>query len=273
MKKLYLTSINKKGFAFGLSFFFLVLMPGFVLGQTTLYTQNFGTGTTLPTGWSSSGTPAWTNSVNTSSNGYVGASGGSNTLHTNTSGTATLTFSNNLSTVGYTNITVIWGANRTGNNTTTFQYSTNGTNWNNVTFTEVTNNTTWMLVNGGTRISLPSGASETANLRFRWTHTGDNSPVNYIRIDDFSVQGTPSCPTITASVTGQSNVSCYAGADGTITVSASGGVAPYTFSKDNGATYVTGNTSTSHTFNNLSANVAYKIRVKDNNGCESAIIP
>jgi trimeric autotransporter adhesin len=159
------------------------------LGQTTIYTQNFGTGTSLPTGWSSSGSVSWTNSQNSSSSGYTGASGGSNALHTNSAGTGTLTFSNNLSTVGYINITVLWGANRTGNNTSTFQYSIDGTNWTTVPFTEATNNTTWMLVNGGTRISLPVDASGVSNLRFRWTHTSDNSPTNYIRLDDFSVEG------------------------------------------------------------------------------------
>jgi hypothetical protein len=246
------------------------------LGQTTLYTQNFGTGTTFPTGWTTSGTQPWSCSVNSSSSGYTGASGGSNALHTNIAATGTLTFSNNLSTVGYTNITVLWGANRTGNNVTTFQYSIDGTTWTTVSFTEATNNSTWMLVNGGTRISLPANAAGVSNLRFRWTHTGDNSPSNFIRMDDFTVQGTFVCPTITASAT-KNDVSCFNTSTGVITITGSGGASPYSFSIDNitnynatvvaGASYVPIN-ATSGKFINLPIGT-YKIRVKDNNGCES----
>ncbi len=82
-------------------------------GQTTLYSENFGTTTTLPTGWTSSNTTnGWIGSTGSVSSGYAGASGGSNVLFNNLSagsGPHTLTYSNSLSTVGYTNITVLWG--------------------------------------------------------------------------------------------------------------------------------------------------------------------
>ena len=56
-----------------------------------------------------------------------------------------------------------------------FQWSTDGTTWNNVTYTQVTYNASWALVNGETRITLPSGAAGVTNLRFRWTGTASNN--------------------------------------------------------------------------------------------------
>ena len=185
------------------------------------------------------------------------------------------TFNNNLSTVGFTNITVLWGERRSGSaiNPLILSWSVNGTNWTAVSYTPPTTTSTWQLVNGGNRIVLP-GAEGAANLRFRFTTTNETTATVY-RIDDFTIQGTPvpTCPTITALVNLKTDITCYATSDGSITVSASGGVAPYTFSKDNGAPYVTGDNATSHTFSGLLANVVYKIRVKDANGCESPVIP
>jgi Domain of unknown function (DUF2341)/SprB repeat len=59
------------------------------------------------------------------------------------------------------------------------------------------------------------------------------------------------------------NLNCFNSNDGSIQVTGSSGFAPYQYSVDNGNNY-----QTSDTFNNLSAG-SYKIRVKDNNGCES----
>lgn len=64
-----------------------------------------------------------------------------------------------------------------------------------------------------------------------------------------------------------SNINCFNASDGQIEVTGSNGVLPYTFSIDNGASYYAGNS-----FTNLSVGV-YKIRVKDNNGCESTLVP
>ena len=75
------------------------------------------------------------------------------------------------------------------------------------------------------------------------------------------------------SVSGQSNVSCYGGADGSITIQASGGTAPYQYSVDNGLTYTTGTNPNPYTYSGLSANIQYKIRVQDSNGCQSPAIP
>lgn len=76
-----------------------------------------------------------------------------------------------------------------------------------------------------------------------------------------------------ATVTGTTNITCYDAADGTITISASGGQSPYTFSVNNGGTYLEATSGDTHTFTGLAANTPYKIRVKDANGCESPIIP
>lgn len=71
-----------------------------------------------------------------------------------------------------------------------------------------------------------------------------------------------------AAVTGQSNSSCYGANNGTITVSASGGVAPYSYSKDGGTTWVASATNP-YMFSGLLPNHAYRIKVKDSVGCES----
>ncbi len=71
-----------------------------------------------------------------------------------------------------------------------------------------------------------------------------------------------SCPTITLTATA-TNTSGPTASNGSITASANGGVAPYMFSKDNGATF-----QTSGTFSNLAVNT-YGIVAKDVNGCLS----
>lgn len=159
----------------------------FGVSQTTILNENFGTTTNFPVGWSSSGTHYWFASISSTSSGYPGASG-SNHIRTEGSSTknATLTFSDELSTEGFTNITVLWGARRTSTqDEVIFEWSTDGSNWNNVSFIDVSSNSTWALVNGGTRIQLPSTAENVSNLRFRWII---NNCVSY-RIDDFTVQG------------------------------------------------------------------------------------
>jgi hypothetical protein len=75
------------------------------------------------------------------------------------------------------------------------------------------------------------------------------------------------------SISGQSNVSCYGGTDGTIIILGNGGIAPYQYSVDNGTSYTTGTNPNPYTFTGLSANIQYKIRVKDSIGCQSPLIP
>ncbi len=72
-----------------------------------------------------------------------------------------------------------------------------------------------------------------------------------------------------SSVLNQTNITCYAANDGTITVSAGGGSGPYTFSIDNGVSYLPPTGTNSRLFSGLMPNNPYKIRVKDNTWCES----
>ncbi len=104
------------------------------------------------------------------------------------------------------------------------------------------------------QISGPSGNSYTLNF----TVPGSTVKVisNAINI----------CPLVTASAE-QTNVQCFNTSTGTIIVTGSGGLAPYTFSIHNGgATY-----QSSNTFNGLPIGI-YLIRVKDFNGCESKLV-
>ena len=76
-------------------------------------------------------------------------------------------------------------------------------------------------------------------------------------------------PIPVATVTGQTNITCYAENDGTITVSASGATSPYTFSIDNGSTFQSATGTDLRQFTGLQANIPYTIKVKDSNGCVS----
>ena len=57
---------------------------------------------------------------------------------------------------------------------------------------------------------------------------------------------------------------CWDGTNGSVTLSASGGSAPYQYSKDNGSTW-----QLSATFNNLSS-TSYTFKAKDDNDCQSS---
>src|SRR5438128_8851482 len=65
---------------------------------------------------------------------------------------------------------------------------------------------------------------------------------------------------LSSSISSQTNVACFGGSTGSVTVAGSGGTSPYTFSKDGV------NFGASGTFNNLAAG-SYTVTVKDANGC------
>lgn len=117
--------------------------------------------------------------------------------------------------------------------------------------------------------SYTAGASNTGNFIVQpygafpasWTG-GTASTENWTIFATF-------CAQPVASVTGQTNITCFAGNDGTITVSASGGTGGYTFSVDNGANYLPPTGTNERLFTGLAPGNPYKIRVKDNIGCES----
>jgi hypothetical protein len=145
-----------------------------------------------------------------------------------------------------------------GSGTSVVITGTNYTGATSVTFNGVASSFT---VNSATQITatLPAGAT-TGKIAVT-TPSGSVTSSS-----DFTVYS-PS-----ATVPTHTNVSCYAGIDGTITILASGGTAPYQFSVDNGGTYTTGSNPNPYTYGGLSANVPYKIRIIDTNGCQSPAI-
>lgn len=180
MKKLY-------------SFVAVAMLAATAFGQTTLLSENFGTtNNTLPAGWVSTNTTnGWNGSTASVSGTYAGASGGANALFVgNGSNGVTHTLTYSLSTVGYSNINIIWG----GRGTTAFaqnvnfQWSTDGSTWNDVTYTYTKNGNAWALVNGGVAIQLPVQVENATTLNLRWSSVTSNNG-NY-RIDDVKIVGT-----------------------------------------------------------------------------------
>ena len=73
-------------------------------------------------------------------------------------------------------------------------------------------------------------------------------------------------------VTGQNDIPCCSGNDGFITIHASDGTCPYSYSVDGGSTWISSGTDP-YPYGNLIANHTYKIMVRDNLGCMSPAIP
>lgn len=193
------------------------IFPNTVYAQSVIYATNFGTSavnaTTLIAGPPSlvrSGAAETNFRLATSSassgtffSGLITASGGAN-FADGDAGTQTGYYEavlSGISTVGFTDIKVAYIARKTNAHPVTlnFEWSNDGITWNTISYTDVTNSATWQAINGGNLISLPSGANNQANLRFRWYATRPNTSGNY-RIDDFRVLGTPSVPAVSLSV-------------------------------------------------------------------------
>jgi hypothetical protein len=137
---------------------------------------------------------------------------------------------------------------------------------NNAQFVVSNLSSTTIAANGGTatyQVTFTPGSSgpQSATVTVASTTVGSNSPTS-------SLTGTGNAVPI-AHVDAQSNINCFAANDGTITVSASGGSSPYTFSVDNGTNYLPATGTNLRLFTGLAPNTPYRIRVKDNNGCES----
>ncbi len=77
-------------------------------------------------------------------------------------------------------------------------------------------------------------------------------------------------PSVTASASNPTNITCNAAADGTITISAGGGTGPYSYSVDNvhdinNLIWITPSPAANpYIYGGLQPGVAYRIRVKDN---------
>ncbi len=283
-------------------FILAVLVTNSVFAQTfsTIYTQNFGTGTSFPTGWvDSTGTGALNAnmSINTASSStvtptYTGASGGSNLADGNTPptpgiGTAYVHVRNAVNTQGYSNVTLSFGERKTSSYTGTvslYWSADNGTTWNTITYVGASTNGNWTAASGS-GLSLPAGASNVANLCFRLKCVRSNTSGNY-RMDDFIVTGTYQSSNVTfSSVSSLSASASWTNGGGTkhavfVAQATSGTATPV-----NGTTY-TANTAfgsgsqigssgwycvyndvgSSVNLTGLTANTAYRVMVCDYTG-------
>ncbi len=156
-----------------------------------------------------------------------------------------------------------------------------------VTFTGIladqcVSNTTYTLTGGSPEGGTYSGTGVTGT-NFNASVAGIGTftityTYTYIYADGTSCQGGTTTNTINvnslpaASVINQTNISCYGANDGEITIQASGGTGPYSYSVDNGANWESAPDNT-YTFGGLSANQEYRIKVKDTKACESPEIP
>ena len=76
------------------------------------------------------------------------------------------------------------------------------------------------------------------------------------------------CGVPLSTITGHSNITCNGNNDGAITVQASGGASPYTFSINTGS-FSAGSSADKNTYTALAPNTPYQVKVKDSNGCIS----
>ncbi len=137
---------------------------------------------------------------------------------------------------------------------------------NNVQFVANNLSSTSIPAGGGTatyQVTFTANASgaQNATITVLSTTTNSNSPTSLLT-------GTGNGIPVT-SVVGQSDVSCLAGSDGSVTIGATGGTGPYFYSVNNGTNWTPTSSASPFTYSGLAANTQYRIRVKDSNGCLS----
>jgi len=121
----------------------------------------------------------------------------------------------------------------------------------------------------GTNFNASVAGVGTHTITYTYTYVyPDGTPCQGTATNTIKVNSGPS-----ASVTSQTNLTCYGVPTGEITIQASGGTGPYTFSIHNGDDGYPGSGDPSFQFQNLPAANNYKVRVKDSNGCASPAIP
>ncbi len=191
------TNLTKNVFKSVLAGIFISAIVQTVMAQTSLTNENFdGVPLALPSGWTAT-TNGWKVDSSNVSSGYAGASGLQNLAIKNSfpSGTYAV-MTTPVSTMGYSSITVLWGARHTvnfptpGSSISAFDWSSDGGNtWIPIPYSNNAPNSIWGLVNGGTRIPLPAGASGQTSLMFRWIAIIVTDPNGTYRIDDFNIMG------------------------------------------------------------------------------------
>ena len=140
------------------------------------------------------------------------------------------------------------------------------------------NNITYTIVGatGATVTGLPAGVTfnytggtvtingtPTATGNFTYTVTPTGGCTGTTASGSITVRSLP-----VSSVPNQTNISCFGVADGTITIMATGGTGPYSYSVDNGANWISSGTNP-YLYGGLNANDSYRIKVKDSNQCVS----
>ena len=199
----------------GLLFLFFGLLAQSGWGQTTIYSTDFGTSSvtsssTFVAGWTTpnyqtGGTAPKNMSIATASGSStystpITASGGANLADGSTSpvsGTATATLAGQVNTTGYSSIQLAFGYRASSSSytaTVTLDWSANGSTWNSISLGTLTRDGNWYAINGSNWLSLPSGAENQSNLRFRFTFVRSSGSGNF-RIDDFTVRGVTQCST------------------------------------------------------------------------------
>jgi len=217
------SDLRKKFTKSGLVIAFLMLCAGILPAQVVLYTQTFGTlSSGLPSGCSAyqdsastikyNSTMAWGAATTSASTGYTGASGGSNVVANNASGSSQygvvtyLIVNTGVSTNNITSLSVLFGSRRTTNGKSiTLEWSSDSSTWNALSFTNVSNNSSWALVNSGNAISLPSAAENKSNIWFRFSFTGASASGGNTRIDDIAFGGVNAAVVPTLLVIGDVN--------------------------------------------------------------------
>ena len=208
---------------------------------------------TIILGSTTGGTPAYTYSFNgsgfTSTVNYAGLAAGTypiivkdangcvytvNPFLVDTPGPTALSISTTSSSCGASNGSISIGATTGG--TAPYIYSVNGSAF-----------TTTTLYNGLAANTYPVSVQDANGCLFSTTAV----------INDLSG--------LTVNISAQNNISCYGGNDGSVTVTASGSVAPYTYSFNGGAFGSTG------TFSSLAVG-SYTITAKDSNDC-TVLVP
>ncbi|NBR13337.1 MAG: fibronectin type III domain-containing protein, partial [Crocinitomicaceae bacterium] len=175
--------------------FVLLLFSLSANAQTTIFSENIGSGSgtqaiTATTFQNTGFTFTGSGDTRTSTvSDYSGASGGKNVFLTNTNGTNFQIAG--ISTVGYTNLVLSFGAYKstTASNMSEFslQYSTDGSTYTTISIPAQATGTgtaIWRMISS---LSLPVGANEASNLRLRWTNTSTGPQ---FRIDDITLTGT-----------------------------------------------------------------------------------
>ena len=194
---------HKKSSCLVAIFFILILLhPQQSEAQLPIYVQTFNTAyPNWPAGWSTlpaSGGWVMDTSTANASNGYPGASGGAMVEIANPISGDTATYvltSAGMSTIGFTNITVIYGARNTthfsdsGSTISSFQWSSDKINWNNISYIENANNSKWDLINSGVPMALPAAAAGQDSIWFRWIAYLVPTPSGTYRIDDLNING------------------------------------------------------------------------------------